>query len=68
MLILSFSVGKKVVITVPPGYRGGEIVVMYLGHNQGHPRIGFEADREITIDREKVHLHKLVERGQNGNT
>jgi sRNA-binding carbon storage regulator CsrA len=61
MLILSMRTGDDVIITVPPGYRGGELVVTFLGLSAGHPRIGFTADKSIVIDREKVHKRKIAE-------
>jgi sRNA-binding carbon storage regulator CsrA len=61
MLILSMSTGDRIIITIPPGYQGGEIVVTHTGNSSGHPRIGFTADRSITIDREKIHLRKKRE-------
>jgi hypothetical protein len=69
MLIFSFSTGDDAVLTIPPAYKGGEIVVVFLGMSNGHPRVGFKADRSITIDRGKIHRRKQLESGieVNGN-
>lgn len=64
MLILTQRVstqGDTVVITIPPCASKREIRVALLGVKGNQARIGYEAPREVTIDREIVHQRKLAE-------
>lgn len=55
MLVLSRAVNESVVIRTP---EGREIRVYIVRAEKGCARLGFEADREIIIDREEVARRK----------
>ncbi len=56
MLVLCIDVGQKIVIA------DGEVVVTYLEKRGGKIRLGFEASKDISIDRKAVHDRKEIER------
>jgi carbon storage regulator CsrA len=63
MLILSMKIGEPVFITIPENCPAGtQIRVTYLGNNQGHTRVGFEAPKSIAIDRQTIHFRKMKDR------
>lgn len=55
MLVYTLKEQERVVICTP---EGREIVATLVRTSDGRAKIGFEADRAITIDREKVALQK----------
>lgn len=58
MLILTFRNGEDAVITLPDGE---EIVVRLIEVDRNRARIGFDAARDIVIDRRMVYERKRVE-------
>jgi carbon storage regulator CsrA len=59
MLVLGRKVGEKIVIQ-PPGSTPIILTICKIDPN-GNIRLGFEADREITIDRMEVWESKQAE-------
>ena len=55
MLILTRRVGETLIIN-------GNIKVTVLGINGQQARIGVDAPKEITVDREEIHERKMAER------
>jgi sRNA-binding carbon storage regulator CsrA len=63
MLVLACAEDEGVVITAPDGTRIARVVVV-AAYVRGKVRLGFEASREYTIDRDKVHEAKAREAGR----
>ena len=61
MLIFSRGKGDKVIITS----RYGEVIeIAILDIDRNKIKIGIEADRDFTVDREEVHQNKVAERAE----
>lgn len=58
MLILTRRISESVVITRPDGVR---MTVTIFGVKGNQVRLGFEAPRDTTIDREEIHMRKQNE-------
>jgi carbon storage regulator len=54
MLVLSRGRGESVFVTVPPSDRERTIEVMAVEIRGDKARLGFEADRDITVHRSEV--------------
>jgi sRNA-binding carbon storage regulator CsrA len=61
MLVLSRLCGERIVVTVPPSPQPQTVIVCVVDTNRGKARIGFEASRDVCVDREEVHTRKLTE-------
>lgn len=61
MLVLTFRGGEDAVITLPDG---SEILVVMLDADRGRARVGFDAARNIVIDRREIYERKRAEHGQ----
>lgn len=61
MLIFSFRVGERAVIDIPAGCAASQIIVTCVGNDHCHMRMGFDAPRNIAIDREKIWMRKRGE-------
>ena len=55
MLILTRRIGERIVI-------GDEIEVIILGINKNQVRIGITAPKQVSVDREEIHLRKRLEK------
>ena len=55
-LVLRLKLGERIII------EEGRIVVTLVAQGHEGIKLAFEAAREISIDREKVHLDKMAER------
>jgi carbon storage regulator CsrA len=55
MLVLSRYRDEKIILTTPEGRR---IVLTVVGVMWDRVRIGVEADRDITVDREEIDVRK----------
>lgn len=58
MLILTQKAGETVFITLPDGT---EITVTVMTLDRGRARIGYEAPRNIVVDRQEIHDRKLIQ-------
>lgn len=56
MLILTRRVGETLMI-------GDDIKVTVLGVKGNQVRIGVDAPRDVTVDREEIHLRRVAELG-----
>jgi hypothetical protein len=56
MLCVKRTLDQRVIITVPPSDRPREITMTQLTDE----RWGFEADRDVVIDREEIHRRKQL--------
>lgn len=57
-LVLGLKVGSNIVVTAAQH----KIIVTHVGYNDdGGVRLAFTADKEVIIDREKVHLKRTGE-------
>lgn len=54
MLILSRGKEQSVVITVPPSQVPQQVTVMVLEFRGDKTRLGFQADREVRINRSEI--------------
>ena len=63
MLILSRKVQQKIIITLPTGE---EIVIGIGGIDPlaGTVKVGIDAPRSITVDREEIHQAKMMEQAE----
>ncbi len=59
MLILTRKVGESLIITTKTGE---EIRITNMGVKGNQVRIGADAARSTTVDREEIHVKKLAEK------
>lgn len=63
MLVLSRRVNEKVVLTI-----GDEkVVVCVVSIESQKVKLGFEANRNVTVDREEIHVQKAKVSQSNGS-
>lgn len=58
MLVLSRRAGERICITLPDGR---DVVVEVVRVERDHVRLGFKADRGVTIDRGELRDRKSLE-------
>jgi carbon storage regulator len=65
MLVLTAKAGEAIIITAS----NGEVIRIGIAKIKNQYRLGFEAPKSVTIDRECVHLRKQAEKNGdvNGN-
>lgn len=54
MLVLSRQQNEEIVVSVPPSTEAREIRVAVMQIDRHKVRIGFHADRAVTIDRKEI--------------
>lgn len=57
MLILTRRISESIVITTPTGV---QVTVWILGIKGNQARVGIEAPKDITVDREEIYLRKTA--------
>ena len=57
MLILTRNVGQRLIITTP----SGETIAVQIMSSRGPVKVGVEAAKTITVDREEIHARKVAE-------
>lgn len=55
MLVLSRNISEKIVIN-------GDITITVLGINGGQVRVGIDAPKSITVDRQEIYERKQAEK------
>jgi len=64
MLILTRNAGERLIISTPAGE---EIAIQVVGC-RGMVKLGIEAPKTITVDREEIHRRKIAERQTSAGT
>lgn len=57
MLILTRTVGQRLIITT----ESGETITVQIVSSRGPVKVGVEAPKSITVDREEIHVRKVAE-------
>lgn len=57
MLILTRNVGQRLIITTP----SGETIAVQIMTSRGTVKVGIDAPKSITVDREEIHERKKSE-------
>ncbi len=61
MLVLTRRPGEEIIIA-------GDIRVTVLGINQGNVRLGIQAPPDVRVDREEVHVKRLLSPDRSGRS